>query len=327
MVPRGTAALNALATLQRLLPPDWLRAPRPEPLPLSLGRQRIFILPTRQGLTFALVLLAMLLGAINYDNSLVYALVFLLAGLAVISILHTYRTLAGLRLAAARCAPVFAGEVAALTLTLNNPDPQPRLAVTLARHGGPEHATDLAPGINPVVLPLATTRRGRLVVGRLILASRFPLGLFRAWAPLEPEIGCLVYPAPAAERGLPPPQPDRPGEGGAAGPGQDDFSGLRAYQTGDPLRHVHWKLAARGQGLTTKQFAGEQTRALWLDWALLPGLPVEDRLSRLCRWVLEAEAGGLPYGLRLPDRQLEPARGAAHRRRCLEALALFGEAP
>jgi uncharacterized protein (DUF58 family) len=58
-------------------------------------------------------------------------------------------------------------------------------------------------------------------------------------------------------------------------------------------------------------------------------VPPEERLSILCRWVLDAHAGGEAFGLRLPGGEILPGLGTAHRHRCLEALALFpgGDGP
>jgi uncharacterized protein (DUF58 family) len=86
---------------------------------------------------------------------------------------------------------------------------------------------------------------------------------------------------------------------------------------------VHWKVLARGQGLVTKQFGGGVNEELWLKWEMLGQQPLEEKLSRLTRWVLEADARGMAYGLELPHRVITPQRGDGHRRQCLEALALF----
>ena len=51
-------------------------------------------------------------------------------------------------------------------------------------------------------------------------------------------------------------------------------------------------------------------------------LDTEARLSRLCAWLLQADKLGLSYGLRLPGLQIKPSSGEAHKRQCLEALAL-----
>jgi uncharacterized protein (DUF58 family) len=77
----------------------------------------------------------------------------------------------------------------------------------------------------------------------------------------------------------------------------------------------------------TKQFSGRAARELWLDWHSTAGsMGVEARLARLARWVVDAHAAGLSFGLRLPGVTLRPAPGDAQRERCLEALALYQDA-
>jgi uncharacterized protein (DUF58 family) len=125
-----------------------------------------------------------------------------------------------------------------------------------------------------------------------------------------------------------PPAESTAGAGTDRGHGQEDFAGLRQYHQGDSPRHIAWKAAARDQGLLTKQFTGRAETELWLDWAQLPPqMGIEDRLSHLARWVLDAHAAGLAYGLRVPGTSVEPATGEAHRERCLETLALFDRDP
>jgi len=318
---------SPLTLRQRFSLARFLRGSGAEPGPIRLDRRRVYILPTRQGLLFGAVLLAILLGAINYDNALAFALVFLLAGLGVVSILHTWRNLQGLCVEAGRCPAVFAGEQARFPIGLRNDTGETRPALTLRLPDGTETMLDVPSGLHWAELSLPAPQRGRLALGRFTVATRFPLGLLRAWSPLELSMDCLVYPAPAPQRGLPPAQPGAASGGSEHGQGHDDFTALRPYHAGDSLRHVHWKAVAREQGMYTKQFAGEQAQELWLSWELLPGLATEARLSRLCRWVLEADAAGLSYGLRLPDRNIAPGFGPSQRRRCLEALALYGERP
>jgi uncharacterized protein (DUF58 family) len=175
-----------------------------------------------------------------------------------------------------------------------------------------------------VVLQVPAPKRGWLALGRVMLETRFPLGLFRAWSYIEPEARCLVYPRP--ERSKLPPASAEAASGALRSPtpGNDDFSGLRSYQPADSPRHVAWKAVARTGDLLTKQFTGEAGAELWLDWQYLGSLPVETRLSRLAGWVLAAEREGAVYGLRLPGAELPPSRGDAHRAACLQALALYG---
>jgi uncharacterized protein (DUF58 family) len=158
------------------------------------------------------------------------------------------------------------------------------------------------------------------------LQTRFPLGLFRAWTYLEPAVECIVFPRPETPP-VPLPLPSaEPGEGAATALGNEDFSGLRAYHVGDSPRRIAWKAAAQDRGLLSKVFAGQADSELWLDWNLLPqALATEQRIARLTRWVLDADAAGLAYGLRLPAETIAPGAGAAQRNQCLEALALVPE--
>jgi uncharacterized protein (DUF58 family) len=160
--------------------------------------------------------------------------------------------------------------------------------------------------------------------GRLTLFTRYPLGLYRAWSHLDLDLHCMVYPRPAFPALPLPPAAASSGTGAQSGRGQEDFAGLREYHAGDSPRHVAWKAAARDMGLLTKQFSGRAETQLWLDWTHLPGqMGVEERLSHLTRWVLDAHAAGVAYGLRLPGRTVNLSAGEAQRQACLEALALF----
>ena len=92
----------------------------PQTQPFELNRRRIFILPTRHGLFFAVVLFIMLLGAINYNNSLAYMLTFLLVSVAIVSMLHTYKNMAGLVFRAGHSEPVFTGQTATFGIHIDH---------------------------------------------------------------------------------------------------------------------------------------------------------------------------------------------------------------
>lgn len=318
------AAGHGLFAQQRAFWSRLFRRDVAERGPVTLTRRRVYILPSRSGLIFTVLLLAMLIGAINYQNSLSFIFTFLLSGLGVVSMVHTFRNLNGLRFRSGHIQPVFAGEQAAFPLSVENPQGHQRLAIKLMFHDVAPQTLDLeVNGGQWLELHHPTTQRGWLHPGRITVYTRFPLGLFHAWAYINIEMRALVYPAPAADRQLPAELLIPSGSSGDQGRGDDDFASLRPYHPGDSLRHVHWKVLARGQGLVTKQFGGGVNEELWLKWEMLGHLPLEEKLSRLTRWVLEADARGMAYGLLLPNREIAPQRGDTHRRQCLEALALF----
>ncbi|MDX1593734.1 MAG: DUF58 domain-containing protein [Gammaproteobacteria bacterium] len=294
----------------------------PQPGPVELHRRRVYILPSRTGLGFALLLALLLLGATNYGNSLGFMLTFLLFGMAWAAMHHTYRNLVRLRVQAGTAAPVFAGSPARFLVELDDATGTARHALRLRLPDGDPVTVDVA-GRDRAILSRPTTRRGWVALGRFTIDTVYPLGLFRAWAHVDLGQRCLVFPRPAPPGGPPPPGTARSDRAGAAGRDGDDFSGFRAYQPGDPPRHVYWKGVARAYGLLTKQFGGDVREELWLDWDQVPESEIEARLSRLCRWALETEAAGLAFGLRLPGATVEPGHGEAHLERCLTELALF----
>jgi uncharacterized protein (DUF58 family) len=237
--------------------------------------------------------------------------------------LHTWRNLAHLKLRPGRCDPVFAGETAHFGITIETPA-QTRFAIAVRRRGEEPVFSDIEPHETaPIALPLATPRRGLVRCGRLEVYTRYPVGFFHAWSYVEFNLAVIVYPKPDPFAGTPPAQSRSDSEEGIPIAGDEEFNMLRSYRPGDAPKLIAWKALAREQGLLTKEFSATASSELWLDWeeAYAPG--VEQRLSVLAHWVIQAERFGQSYGLRIPGVKIAPARGEAHRTRCLEALALF----
>lgn len=302
------------------------RTPQREGGTLRLNSRRLYILPTRDGLLFSALLIALLIGAMNYTLSLAYLFTFLLGGIGIVGLIHTHRNLNGLGLRAGHVAPVFAGNIAHFVLHLDNPSDSARYRVCIEHvDAKPAYADVPAQGNATLTLTLQQNRRGFHRPGRFALSTTYPLGLFRCWTVLELDWGVLVYPRPASDS-RPFPAGDAADQAGSASrPGEEEFDGLREYRPGDSPKRIAWKSLARELPPATKQFATPVSRGLWFDLTDTSGSGIEAKLSRLSRWLIDAEASGLSYGLRLPTRNFGPARGEAHQRACLEALARFGE--
>ena len=304
----------------------WLnRRHEREVPPVRLTQKRIYILPTRAGLLFGSTLLVMLVGSVNYNLSLGFVLVFLLCGVGIASLLHTYRSLAGLSLRPGKSEAVFAGDTGVIDVLIWNPSAVHRYSVELALDNLDSTTVDVEPlGETTARVPVRTHRRGVLRFSRWKITSTYPLGLTRAWgyAHLGSEI--IVYPRPELA-GPPPPLDASTGIDGRHGErGQEDFVGLRRYQHGDSLKRIAWKALAHGHPLLSKQFTGGKIPELRLRWAdTTAQLGIEGRLARLCRWSLGASAAGVPYELELPGTRIPMGRGPAHNAACLQALSLF----
>ena len=305
---------------------DWIfRARAPESPPVTLVQRRIFILPTRQGYSFAFAVLVLLVASINYALALGFVLTFTLVSMAGVAMLHTWRNLAHMKLRPGRCDSIFAGETAQFAITLETPSAT-RFAIAVRRRDGDPVYADVIPhGTTAITVPVATPRRGVLRCGRLEIFTRYPVGLFHAWSYVDFDLKAIVYPRPDPEAGAPPMHSKSDTEEGIPVAGDEEFNLLRTYRAGDAPKLIAWKALARERGLLTKEFSAMASSELWLDWDDARAPDTESRLSVLSQWVIQAERFGQGYGLRIPGVSIPPDRGEAHRTRCLEALALFAQ--
>ena len=284
--------------------------------------------PTWSLIGLLFVLVAMWYAASSQNNAAAYLLMFALTSVFLISIPHALFNLGGLKATAESVKPTFAGQEVSLPFEITNESRATRhgIALGLPDFGGnTERIDDIPAGTAArVILRFSAPARGEHEIGRLCLASVYPLGFLHAWRRVTVPQRYLVYPKPAGDPNLPlgssrstqnRPRPEL-GEG-------DDFAGVRAYVPGESQHHIDWKAVARGQPLMTKQFAAEVDGLLYLDFAAVRFSDPEERLSQLALWVIEAERARHPYGLRLPTAAIAPSLGERHFHRCLRTLALF----
>jgi len=290
-----------------------------------LQPRRIYILPTGVGLVFALMTFAMLLGSMNYNNNLSFVLTFMLIGVGFVSMHQCQRNLVGLEVSFAGTEPVFAGQAAQFRIVVANRSKSPRHRIRLYLDDAQSDIEDLEPGESRTfVLPVKTDHRGRVTLDRFGIRSLFPFELFRSWAWLHMYPTGIVYPRPAERAPQPPATQAALGHRQHDARGEEDFAGLRRFHTGDSPRQVAWKAYARNGQLLSKQFAGADMSSQWFDFDAVVADDLEQRLSILTRWIIDADRTREDFGLRLPGQSFPPAHGDAHRRQSLEALALFG---
>lgn len=294
-------------------------------LPVTLRRGRLYVLPTRAGLAFGVLLFFMLVAGLNYANSLALFLTFLLAGFALVTMHQCHRNLLGVTLIDAGTVPAFAGEFGRLLLTLANDSTLERSRIALDVRGEPEVSVDLpAEATQRMELPIAAPSRGVVHIERICLSTTHPFGLFRVWSWVHVPLSMTVYPRPRGSRRAPVIAGHTPGPHLRGIDAQDEWQGLRAFRDGDSPRQVAWKAYARGAPLLVKEYAASGSQLRIFDFARLEGLDTEARLEQLARWVVDAQAQGERYGVALPGSYIEPGLGLEHRHRCLAALAMHG---
>jgi uncharacterized protein (DUF58 family) len=291
-------------------------------LPFTLEYRHIYVLPTRFGVWFGVLLAITGLGGLNFNNNMALMLGFLLASIAQLTTLLVYRNQSGLSLAGLRAPPVFAGQPAVFKVAIRNPEQRFRFSI-LAINEMSSDCKDIAPQ-ETVELELQqdTLRRGWMEMDPFRIENRYPLGLFRAWSIIIPSARCLVYPMPARN---PPPLPQTGrGDEGSARPGEGEhLHGLREYRPGDPLKKIAWKTSARQQKLYTRLMESPSEEACEFNWYLMRGGSTEENISIMTAWILRAENRQIPYSLEMPGDALPVGLGEEHRDACLEILALF----
>jgi uncharacterized protein (DUF58 family) len=293
-------------------------------LPATINRRRIYILPTRFGLALAALLAAMLIAALNYNSNLALAFAFFMIAVALVAMHHCHRNLSGLSVDVNLESDAFAGADAIFYFMLRNESSLERSGLEVSLEGDkPSRATASvsARGEERLALAVRVERRGEKHWAHIEVRTMHPFGWFRGWTYVHASLTAFAAPRPEGNR----PLPSVAGSGRAPlgeSHGEEEFAGLRPYAPGIALKHMAWKVLARGGDPAVRVYTDLGAQPEWLEWSALEGVETEARLSQLCRWILTCESrSARPYGLRLPGIEIPPGRGPTHRIRCLRALA------
>ena len=303
----------------------WLDKRIPPGNRITLGQRNVFIFPTRTGFAFGALILTLIVGAINYQSSLIFSVAFLLGSVFLVAILHTFRNLSGVALELAGCREAFVGEDLEILVSVDGSLSPGREGIWVCLPGAIRQYVDLYESDTATVrLFAAAVRRGWQDPGRLLVESYYPLGLLRAWTWVDLAVNVLAYPRPVFTD---PPRADRHRkreEGQLIDRrGSDDFVDIRPYQPGDPVKHIMWRSYARTGELAVREYASYVEPRLWLDLDSVEG-DLEHRLGVLTGQALLAHRQGREFGLRLGGTDVQPGIGQHHLDDVLKRLALHG---
>lgn len=270
------------------------------------------------------MLIALLIGSINHNNNFGYLLTFLLGGMVLVSLAHTFVNLQDISITLVQITPVFAGGTADITFLLHSTKPLKPGITGRLDYFSSEQTDIVGTASTRIKVAVPTFERGILYYDSITLETGFPLGLLEMQTSLPVSVSCLAYPAPIQSALI---TDGISGTGGdtatASFEGETDFSELTPYRVGDDIRRVHWKSLAAGKDLHTVKFDESHAGGTMFSLSSLPGENVETKLGRLCHMILTAESQGMKYGLTLGDLVIPLAKGAAHKNACLKALALY----
>lgn len=293
-----------------------------------IGRRELYILPTRHGWYYALILLALFGIAMKFNNQAAFMMLFILMSVGLVAMLYTHNNVINLRLVSHPAKPIFAGETAHFPVSIKNPSKAARSSVWLLSGGFQQLAKLASDAQQTIDIKLPSLQRGYLACEPINLTSQYPIGIFFCWSKryLSSE-RCLVYPQPLDLT----PFVDNSAQQGKqerhvhVRQGSEDYAGMKNYQAGDRLRDIHWPSLAKTNKLVSIQYESQGNSSQNISWFSLPNnFSVDDKLGQLCFWLLDAEQQGMRYQLEMPSHTIEFDSGNAHLHACLTVLALWG---
>ena len=312
----------------------WLDKRIPAANEFHLDHRNIFIFPAKFGALYLLLCMLLFLLGTNYQNNLMLLLCYFLLALFLVNLLSSYVNFTRLAVCMGKVPEIYAGDDANLSLWINADK-----ALKTPMHGivnlsfmghNVSNWFDCDDFNNPISLNYRSTVRGWQQLDRITFSSYYPLGLFKCWTHLAFNTKILIFPKPLPCQIDLVDSPVASDESSASqhsmnksSNSHDDFSHLKAYQLGEPLRHVAWKQVAKGRGMLSKEFSSSEHLSGWLVLNNSPLNQVENALSKLCFQVLELSRTGQQFGLELGYTRIAPNSGENHRIACLSALAQY----
>jgi uncharacterized protein (DUF58 family) len=296
---------------------------------LARFRPHRTIRPTRDGWWCLGAAVGLGFAAMNTGNNLLYLLASLLLGLIIVSGILSEQSMRRLRLASVVPEEIYAGRPALLgARVVNDKRRLPTYSIALEGGGRRLYVQRLAPGEARLVTWETTfARRGRHRLPGVRVRTRFPFGLFVKAGRRLLDHDVVVFPT---VRPLDPGRRRRLGATGARslhrrGRGHDLYN-LREYRAGDDPRLIHWPSTAKAGALVVRELTEEtavDARILLVgDGSRDPGR-LEAGLSEAASLAVHLIATGAAVELAGPGLHVPAARGRAHTRRLLTALALY----
>lgn len=317
----------------------FLLARTPRADKVSLGLSNVYVFFSRQGLLFGLLLIITFVMGVNYANNLVLGLFFYLFGIWLVGVFYTFVQVSGVQIRLVETSLAKAESLAWITLEISTKSGKPSRQLVMGFESSSDHLTaqdkqtfdthrhtTITSLDKPTLvrLPVCADKRGRMSLPRLTIQSVYPLGVLRAWSYVYFDSPVFVYPKPVPfdhqhDKKITSDEGEQMSTTSVAG--QNDFDRLDDYIKGESLARVSWSHVARGAGMLTKRFADPVGRQWCLDYADMPSINHEQKLSELAFAVLELKNSQLAFCLHLPSGKGELGMGEEFIKQSLLRLA------
>ncbi|NOY23888.1 MAG: DUF58 domain-containing protein [Acidobacteria bacterium] len=281
-----------------------------------------------KGLLITGVLVAM--AALNTGNNLIYLLTALMLSLGLLDVVAGYSNLKKISADVVVEEPLYAGPgQTAFYRFFNDKKHSSAFLVTLKDTDTGMFA--VAPRIDPDGMTeikgvVTFSCRGRIRLSHMKLSSGYPFGFYRNVVKLNNPKSFLVYPELIDVQGLLAGVRSIAGSGALPHPSGEDFTDIRPYQQGDPMRDIHWKSTAKTGGLMVKEFRAGISRhvTVALDTSARATPEILEKGISLAASLVEALfSEGYPVRLKTLAQVSAPARSREQLYHIMDMLALI----
>jgi len=296
--------------------------------PGYVEKNKIYIIPTKEGIIFFISIFAIFLGSINENNNMGLLFSFFLFSIFVITLFDTRKNILGIKINNIEVEDAFADSISKVLVSLDSGEME-RVAIRIDLNENFKSTNISWNNSKTIDLEIKGKTRGVFTLPHILLSSRYPLGIFKAQSYLFPDCRQIVYPKPSKSSYI-----DHKGQSinGIDGnikenSSEDEFKGLREYIKGDSFKRISWKSFSKGLGLHVKDFDSGKAEydEVIIDINRVDGNNIEEQLSIMCRAVLELDLLGIRYGMRTDKIFIPPSTGGKHRLEALRSLAFHGE--
>ncbi|MGE4519413.1 MAG: DUF58 domain-containing protein [Desulfobacteraceae bacterium] len=300
---------------------------RAKSAPFKTGKGQIYILPTTPGFIFLCVILVIFAGSFNENNNMGLLFSFFLFFVFLLSIKETRNSILNLKINSIKIENSFAFSKAKVEFHLKN-NQKEKKALQISLNDSITKIDSIKQNSSVRAnLFIDSEKRGVYNSPVFTVYSIFPYGIFKSFAYAYSSGKMIVYPAPAKEsvsllnlkslmenQGIIPDSSAR----------DDEFKGLKEYEKGDSIKRISWKSYSKGLGLFTKDFGEEKDfEEIIIYFDKIKISDTEQKLSMICKTILDLELSGIKYGLEIKETKILPGSGRDHQAKCLEALAEF----
>jgi uncharacterized protein (DUF58 family) len=292
-----------------------------------MKKKRIYIVPTLFSITLGTLLLFVAISSAASNMFVVSA--FVLSGIVVgiFGLIQTNKNLNGLAIIRMHSLPTPSGSKIPIVIVLHNHSNEPRhmIEISLKKklfwHNDPTTVIEKIAANSSVEINLSANPKTRGIYKStdIRIASRFPFGVAYAWSFADSFTDLIVYPKPHGDKNWPLIKSDNELQANKLSEG--DFWSHRAYQYGDNLKHIDWKLFARSRNLQVKQFANTETFSHLFKYNELSQMNHEERLEQISLWVNRAFSEGHLFGLELGKDKIPVAPAYVNYTQALRLLA------